>query len=136
MDATRRGRVLMAVQTGREQPIPHDSIIQRPDGASRARPPPRSDDDARDLHRGPKALDDHDAALGDVVVLPVLIEVIAEPRAGGNAHVLVEDGAADLRIPSDDAVIEDHRVLDAGAAVHADPAAERSEEHTSELQSL
>src|SRR5215475_7581417 len=124
MAVTRRRRVLMAFQTGRNSPFPtirlyRGRTVRAALGRRRG-----SDNDARDLHRGPKALDDHDAALGDVVVLPVLIEVIAEPRAGGNAHVLVEDGAADLRIPSDDAVIEDHRVLDAGAAVHADPAAE------------
>src|SRR4030095_2987335 len=36
-----------------------------------------------------------------------------------NAHVLVEDRAADLRAPPDVAVVEDHRVLDHRAGVHA-----------------
>ena len=64
-------------------------------------------------------------------MLPVLFEIVAESRPGGDAHVLVEDGAADPGVPSDDAVVQDDRVLDARSAVHAHPSAQHGVPHGS-----
>src|SRR5438309_357298 len=62
------------------------------------------------LHAG----NHHDACVRDEVAAAVLRLVPADPRAGRDDHVLVDDGAADLTSAANVHVVHQDRALDGG----------------------
>src|SRR4051794_20533342 len=82
------------------------------------------DEDGGDVDAGAVAFDDYDAGFGDVVELAVLLEVVADGGIGWDAHVLVQNRAADCGAAADVAVVENHAVVHGGAGVHFDAANE------------
>src|SRR5689334_10448379 len=63
--------------------------------------------------------DDDDALFAHEPALLVFLEVVTNLRARRDLDVFVDDGAADLRVPPDDDVLEEDRVLDVAERVHA-----------------
>src|SRR5438045_355548 len=69
--------------------------------------------------------DDGDAVLGDDQAAGAVgVAVPADVEAGGDADLLVDDGAADPRVPADLDAVEEDRVLDQGEAVDPHPGGE------------
>ena len=64
--------------------------------------------------------DHHNAALADVVFLPVFLEVESNFRALWKVHGPVDDGAADARVATDGDMREKDGVLHFGVTVDAD----------------
>jgi CheY-like chemotaxis protein len=54
----------------------------------------------------------HDSRIGYMVMVAIMLQVVANALSVRNFDVLVQDGAANPAAPSDDAVIQDHRILD------------------------
>ena len=75
------------------------------------------------LHRGER--DPQEPRRGELEALAHQDDRGRDRGVLGDADVLVEDGAPDLRPAADIAVVEDHAVLDERAAVHAHPAPEQ-----------
>src|SRR5262249_2708605 len=68
--------------------------------------------------------DDDDALLGDREATAVGLRIVADGRAGGDDHALVDDGAPDLRVAADLDVVEQDRLAHVGEAVDAHARAE------------
>src|SRR5262249_41881900 len=76
------------------------------------------------LHGRAIPFHDYDAALGHVMVAAIGFEVVADRRVFRDPHILVEDGAAHTRAPSDVAVIENDGVFYDSRGVHPNAAAQ------------
>src|SRR3954447_11730380 len=63
--------------------------------------------------------DDRDARVGDrEPALDVPLLLVADGRAVGDDHVLVDDGPLDAAVPPDLHAVEDDAAVDLGVAVH------------------
>src|SRR5579862_6404726 len=54
----------------------------------------------------------HNSRIGDMVMVAIMLQVVANALSVRNCDVLVKDGAPNPAAPSDDAVIEDYRIFD------------------------
>src|SRR5579872_5426381 len=94
-------------------------------------PAKRSDHHARHVHHRPVPLDDHDSAVGDMVKLPVPVEVEAYCRVLRHSDVLVENRPPDSGASPDIAIVENDGILDVSSRVHLHPATEYGAAHRS-----
>src|SRR5450631_333167 len=90
-----------------------------PKRAQRASPPDLKVSRASE-ERVPRLLNDGDPPFAHRVAKGVARQVLSNVIALGDAHVLVDDGAADVRATADVDVVEQNRRLDARSGVDED----------------
>ncbi len=73
--------------------------------------------------------DHHDARLGDVEALGVVVMVVADDVVGEDHHVLVDDAASHARAAADVDVVEQDRAVHLGVAVDAAGAPDHRVDH-------
>ena len=83
-----------------------------------------SDLQCRYVDRRVVSFNHHDVAFGNEIAFSIFVEIVANPRIRRNFDVLVENGAAHFRVPSDVAIVEDDRIFNLSACVDPDPATE------------
>jgi|CZKS01.1.fsa_nt_gi hypothetical protein len=64
-----------------------------------------------------------DAGVGDVIEFAVAIQVVTDYGIGGDAHVLIQNRAANAGVAADVAVIENDGIFDKGVRMDADATA-------------
>jgi len=57
----------------------------------------------------------HYSSIGNMVAVPIMLQIVANAFSVRDRDVLIQDSVANVAVRSDDAVIEDNRIIDNGS---------------------